>query len=94
MVDPLRLDAPPRARGGCEWAQTLRASAQNLTTADRHLANPDIRDASHEQKVIDLYAIDFDPVFRLADFGCCAHETIPPDVLEQMTVGVEVLATA
>ncbi len=43
-----------------------------------------LRDAGHDGEVVDLYAIRFDPVFRLPDFASYVHESMPPDVLERM----------
>jgi NAD(P)H dehydrogenase (quinone) len=40
--------------------------------------------AGHENEVVDLYAIDFDPVFRVQDFASYVHESMPLDVLERM----------
>lgn len=43
-----------------------------------------LREAGHVSEVIDLYAIDFDPVFRMADFASYVHESMPPDILADM----------
>ncbi len=40
--------------------------------------------AGHEHEVVDLYAIKFDPVFRVDDFASYVHESMPDDVLERM----------
>ncbi len=40
--------------------------------------------AGHDVEVVDLYAIAFDPVFRMADFASYVSESIPEDVLEAM----------
>ena len=40
--------------------------------------------AGHQNEVVDLHAIDFDPVFRTADFASYVHESMPQDVLERM----------
>jgi NAD(P)H dehydrogenase (quinone) len=43
-----------------------------------------LKEAGHECEVVDLYAIRFDPVFRMEDFASYVHESIPLDVLERM----------
>jgi NAD(P)H dehydrogenase (quinone) len=43
-----------------------------------------LRDGGHTVEVVDLYAIDFDPVFRRRDMASYVHEGMPPDVLEAM----------
>ena len=43
-----------------------------------------LAEAGHEHEVVDLYAIDFDPVFRMGDFASYVHASIPIDVLESM----------
>jgi NAD(P)H dehydrogenase (quinone) len=40
--------------------------------------------AGHDSEVVDLYAIGFDPVFRVGDFASYVHESMPLDVLERM----------
>jgi len=52
-----------------------------------------LRDAGHESEVVDLYAIRFDPVFRISDFAGYVHESIPADVLEKMNLKKAVLDT-
>ena len=43
-----------------------------------------LKNAGHTNDIVDLYAIRFDPVFRTRDFASYIHESIPPDMLEQM----------
>lgn len=43
-------------------------------------------EAGHDSQVIDLYAIHFDPVFRMSDFASYVHESMPPDVLADMNL--------
>lgn len=50
-----------------------------------------LRDAGHEVDVIDLYAIDFDPVFRQRDMASYVHEDMPPEILARMDLGKRVL---
>ena len=50
-----------------------------------------LRDAGHVSEVVDLYAIRFDPVFRMRDFASYVHESMPPDILEQMNLKQRVL---
>ncbi len=45
-----------------------------------------LEDAGHVSEVVDLYAIRFDPVFRIQDFASYVHESMPPDVLEMMNL--------
>ena len=45
-----------------------------------------LRDGGHTVEVVDLYAIDFDPVFRQRDMATYLHEDIPPEVLESMNL--------
>jgi len=50
-----------------------------------------LEDAGHVGEVVDLYAIRFDPVFRLQDYASYVHESIPLDVLERMNLKKYVL---
>jgi NAD(P)H dehydrogenase (quinone) len=50
-----------------------------------------LTDAGHESKVVDLYAMGFDPVFRNEDFANYVHEGIPADVLQRMDLKSYVL---
>jgi NAD(P)H dehydrogenase (quinone) len=43
-----------------------------------------LRAAGHTSEVLDLYAIGFDPVFRVRDFAAFVDENLPVDVLERM----------
>ena len=45
-----------------------------------------LEDAGHVSEVVDLYAIRFDPVFRMQDFASYVHEGMPSDILEQMNL--------
>ena len=53
-----------------------------------------LADAGHVSDVVDLYAIQFDPVFRMQDFASYVHEGIPLDILEQMNLKERVLESA
>jgi NAD(P)H dehydrogenase (quinone) len=53
-----------------------------------------LTDAGHVSEVVDLYAIDFDPVFRIQDFASYVHEGMPAAVLEQMNLKQHVLDAA
>jgi NAD(P)H dehydrogenase (quinone) len=53
-----------------------------------------LADAGHVSEVVDLYAIDFDPVFRIQDFASYVHEGMPADILEQMNLKQQVLDAA
>jgi NAD(P)H dehydrogenase (quinone) len=50
-----------------------------------------LREACHDVEVVDLYAIDFDPVFRTRDMASYLHEDMPPDILEAMDLGHRVV---
>ena len=50
-------------------------------------------DAGHESEVVDLYAIRFDPVFRMADFAGYVHESMPAEILDQINLKQAVLDT-
>ncbi len=41
-----------------------------------------LEEAGHASEVVDLYAIRFDPVFRMQDSASYVHESMPPDILE------------
>ncbi len=53
-----------------------------------------LEDAGHASEVVDLYAIRFDPVFRMQDFGSYVHDSMPPDILESMNLRQRVLDSA
>ncbi len=53
-----------------------------------------LEDAGHTNEVVDLYAIRFDPVFRVQDFASYVHESMPLDLLDQMNLKKDVLESA
>ena len=53
-----------------------------------------LAEAGHTNEVIDLYAIRFDPVFRMEDFASYVHESMPPEILEEMNLRERVLEGA
>ncbi len=53
-----------------------------------------LKDAGHTSEVVDLYAIHFDPVFRMRDFAGYVHESIPIDILERMELKQRILNQA
>lgn len=53
-----------------------------------------LAEGGHVADVVDLYAIRFDPVFRMEDFASYVHESMPPEVLEQMNLKQRVLDSA
>jgi NAD(P)H dehydrogenase (quinone) len=53
-----------------------------------------LADAGHSTEVVDLYAIKFDPVFRIEDFGSYVHESMPIDVLDSMNLRQRILDAA
>jgi NAD(P)H dehydrogenase (quinone) len=50
-----------------------------------------LEDAGHASEVVDLYAIRFDPVFRVQDFPSYVHEDMPLEILERMNLKQAVL---
>jgi len=53
-----------------------------------------LEEVGHTSEVVDLYAIRFDPVFRIQDYASYVHESIPLDILEQMNLKQRVLDAA
>jgi NAD(P)H dehydrogenase (quinone) len=53
-----------------------------------------LKDAGHTNEVVDLYAINFDPVFRVKDFASYVHESMPAEILEEMNLKQYVLDAA
>jgi NAD(P)H dehydrogenase (quinone) len=53
-----------------------------------------LKDAGHTSQVVDLYAIRFDPVFRLRDFASYVHDSMPPEILEEMNLKQRVMDSA
>ena len=53
-----------------------------------------LEEAGHASEVVDLYAIRFDPVFRMEDFAGYVHESMPADILEEMNLKQYVLDAA
>ena len=53
-----------------------------------------LAEAGHESEVVDLYAIRFDPVFRIMDFASYVHEGMPLEILERMNLKRQVLNSA
>lgn len=43
-----------------------------------------LKDAGHDTDVIDLYAEDFDPVYRMKDYAFFAREDLPAEVVRTM----------
>ncbi len=53
-----------------------------------------LKDGGHDNDIVDLYAINFDPVFRVRDFASYVHESMPMEILEQMNLKQHVLDSA
>jgi NAD(P)H dehydrogenase (quinone) len=53
-----------------------------------------LEEAGHTSEVVDLYAIKFDPVFRIPDYASYVHESMPLEILEQMNLKQRVLDSA
>lgn len=49
-------------------------------------------EAGHISEVVDLYAIRFNPVYRMKDFAYFTDDSVPLDVLESMNLKERVLA--
>lgn len=56
--------------------------------------NKGLEDAGHTNEIVDLYAIRFDPVFRIEDFASYVHEGMPPEILEAMNLKQHVMDSA
>ena len=53
-----------------------------------------LEEAGHVSEVVDLYAIHFDPVFRMQDFASYVHESMSLEILEEMNLKQRVLDSA
>ena len=53
-----------------------------------------LQEAGHTNDIVDLYAIRFDPVFRMQDFASYVHESIPLEILEEMDLKERVMDAA
>jgi NAD(P)H dehydrogenase (quinone) len=53
-----------------------------------------LRDAGHNNEVVDLYAINFDPVLRERDMPNWIDENAPPEILEQAHLREHILQEA
>jgi NAD(P)H dehydrogenase (quinone) len=53
-----------------------------------------LEDAGHENDVVDLYAIGFDPVLRLRDGPLWINESLPREILEGMNLKAQALGYA
>ena len=53
-----------------------------------------LEDAGHTSEVVDLYAIRFNPVFRVRDFASYVHESMPREILDEMNLKQRVLESA
>lgn len=53
-----------------------------------------LTDAGHVSDVVDLYAIGFDPVFRVRNFASYVHDSMPAEILDQMNLKQQVLDAA
>lgn len=50
-------------------------------------------EAGHTSELLDLYALHFDPVFRMRDFAGFVHESMPAEVLKSMNLRQRILDT-
>ena len=53
-----------------------------------------LEEAGHTSEVVDLYAIRFNPVFRVRDFASYVHESMPREILDEMNLKQRVLESA
>ena len=53
-----------------------------------------LKAGGHTDEVVDLYAIDFDPVLRPRDWPNWIDETVPPDQLQRMNLKQQILDSA
>jgi NAD(P)H dehydrogenase (quinone) len=53
-----------------------------------------LRDAGHTNEIVDLYAINFDPIIRPRDNPSWLTETIPDDMLDRMRLRENLLDEA
>jgi len=53
-----------------------------------------LADAGHSNEIVDLYAIDFDPVLRAHDAPSWMDENVPQDILDRANVKQELLDSA
>jgi NAD(P)H dehydrogenase (quinone) len=50
-----------------------------------------LAEAGHTFEIIDLYAIHFNPVFKMRDFAGFVHESMPLEILESMNLRQRIL---
>lgn len=53
-----------------------------------------LTEAGHTFEIIDLYAIHFNPVFKMRDFAGFVHESMPLEILEGMNLRQRILDTS
>jgi NAD(P)H dehydrogenase (quinone) len=53
-----------------------------------------LADAGHVCEVVDLHAIKFDPIFSLDDYAFFAHETVPPELLDETELRENMIAAS
>lgn len=53
-----------------------------------------LREAGHDSRVVDLYAIGFNPVFGRRDFASYVDDSIPPEILTRMALAEQVVDSA
>jgi NAD(P)H dehydrogenase (quinone) len=51
-----------------------------------------LEEGGHTSEVIDLYAINFDPVFNMYDYAYFMDNTVPMDILEEMNLKGRIIA--
>lgn len=70
------------------------SSPQSFCHAVLERFSQGLADAGHENEVVDLYAIGFDPVLRNEDRPNWIDDSVPDDVLEHMDLAPNLLASA
>jgi NAD(P)H dehydrogenase (quinone) len=53
-----------------------------------------LKDAGHSSDMVDLYAMKFDPVYRMDDFSFFAHESVPPEIWNEAELRDRMVAGA
>jgi NAD(P)H dehydrogenase (quinone) len=69
-------------------------SPASFTHAILEQVTKGLEDGGHDRTVIDLDAIEFDPVFRPEDGAQFAHETVPEELLEEMDLAGAIVEMA
>ena len=69
-------------------------SAKSFCRAVLERFREGLKAGGHTSELVDLYAIDFDPVLRTRDWPNWIDESIPPDQLERMDIKQQIIDSA